>query len=61
MPATTFNMRQQYEASKGMGAARTAMRTTPVPVTAGTCETRRKHEALKVTTVTRMAAESIGV
>ena len=31
------------------------MRTTPIPVIAGAFEARRKHEGLKVTTVTRMA------
>ena len=53
---TTFQMRQQYEASKAMRVARTVTRTTPVPVIVGTLETRRKHEGLKVTTATWMAA-----
>ena len=53
---TTFQMRQQYEASKAMRVARTVTRTTPMCVIVGTLETRRKHEGLKVTTAPRMAA-----
>ena len=56
IPVTTFKMRQLYEASKAMRVARTAVRTTPIPVTVGTFETRREHEGQKLTTVSRMAA-----
>ena len=49
-----FRQQQQYEDSKAMTVARTAMRTTAIPVTVGTFEMRRKHEGLKVMKVTRM-------
>ena len=32
------------------------MRTTPIPATVDTFETRQKQEGVKVTTITRMAA-----
>ena len=35
-PVTTFEMRQQCGLSKEMTFSRTAMRTTPIPVTVGT-------------------------
>ena len=37
-----------------MTVARTAMRTTAIPVTVGTFEMHRKHEGLKVMKVTRL-------
>ena len=37
-----------------MSVVRTAMRTTPVPVTVGTFEVRGKHDGLNVTTVGRI-------
>ena len=45
IPVTTCDMRQQYEASKAMTVAGTAI-----------FETRRKHKGLKVTIVSMMAA-----
>ena len=53
IPVTTFNFRQQNEASKAMRVARTTMRTTPIPATVGAFETRREHKGLKATTVTK--------
>ena len=53
---STLKMRQQYEVSKET-KVQIAMRTIPKPVIVGTLEKRQKHEGLKVTTLTRMAAQ----
>ena len=59
MTVGAFQTPRPHAGPKMMTLARIVTLGGPIPVTAGTIETRRKHE--KVTTVTRMAASRIPI